>query len=117
MLDSVKVDRGKLLSTLQENRAKHVEEYETAVAQYRVEAEKALRKRALAIRDGETLKTGIDLPEPRSFEADYDRAIAMVDWSTEETIELDEQNFRAFVLDEWHWRGQFVGTTTIYNNR
>jgi NOL1/NOP2/fmu family ribosome biogenesis protein len=117
MLESVKVDKGKLMSTLQENRGKHVAEYTTAVEQYRVEAEKALRKRALAIRDGETLKTGIDLPEPKSFEADYDRAIAMVDWSTESVIELDEQDFRAFVLDEWNWRGQFAGTTSIYNNR
>ena len=118
MLDSVKVEKGKLLTTLQENRGKHVAEYDSAVEAYRKAAEKALRKRAIEIRDGETLcKEVDDLPEPRSFAADYDRAIAMVEWSTEETIELDEQDFRAFVLDEWNWRGQFAGTTSLYNAR
>lgn len=117
MLNQVKVERDRLLSTLQENRAKHVEEYTTAVEQYRVEAEKALRKRALEVRDGKTLKTAIDLPEPRSFEEEYDRAIAMVEWSTEPQIELDEQDFRAFVLDEWNWRGHFAATTSLYNHR
>jgi len=118
MLDTVKVDREKLLGTLQENKAKHVAEYDEAVEEYRKQAEKALRKRAIEIRDGETLKKEIDdLPAPTSFAKDYDRAIAMVEWSTEEQLELDEQAFRAWVLDEWNWRGQFAGTTSIYNGR
>ncbi len=117
MLDNVKVDRDKLLQTLQENKAKHVAEYDEAVEEYRKQAEKALRKRAIEIRDGETLRKEIDdLPAPLSFAKDYDRAIAMVEWSTEGVLELDEQAFRAWVLDEWNWRGQFAGTTSLYNN-
>lgn len=117
MLDTVKVDRGKLLTALQENKAKHVAEYDEAVTEYRAQAEKALRKRAIEIRDGATLKKEVeDLPAPLSFAKDYDRAIQMVSWSTDETIELDEQAFRAWVLDEWNWRGQFAGTTSIYNH-
>lgn len=118
MLQEVKVDREKLLGTLRENKAKHVAEYESAVEAYRDKAEKALRKRAIEIRDGKTLRKEVDdLPEPRSFVADYDRAIAMVEWSEEGQIVLEEQDFRAFVLDEWNWRGQFAGTTALYNAR
>ena len=116
MLETVKVDRDKLLTTLQENKAKHVDEYNDAIAEYRKQAEKALRKRAIEIRDGETLRKEIDdLPAPLSFVKDYDRAIAMVEWSTESELELDEHAFRAWVLDEWNWRSQFAGTTSVYN--
>lgn len=117
MLAEVKVDRAKLLETLKNNRGAHVDEYEEAVQQYRVEAEKALRKRAIEIRDEKTLRTSIDLPEPVSFSEEYDRAIAMVEWSEEEQITLDEQDFRSFVLDEWTWRGRFAAMTSTYNNR
>ena len=118
MLAEVRVDRAKLLETLKENKAKHVAEYDSAVEKYREAAEKALRKRAIEIRDGKTLRKEVeDLPEPRSFAGEYDRAIAMVDWSEDEQLSLDEQDFRAFVLDEWNWRGQFAAATSTYNNR
>jgi hypothetical protein len=118
MLDTVKVEKDRLLSTLEENKAKHVSEYDEAVTEYRAQAEKALRKRASEIRDGGTLRKEIDdLPAPLSFAKDYDRAIQMVSWSTETELELDEQAFRAWVLDEWNWRGQFAGTTSLYNAR
>ena len=118
MLDTVKVDRGKLLETLKENKARHVAEYDEAVVEYRKAAEKALRKRAIEIRDGETLKKEVDgLPAPLSFADDYDRAIAMTEWSESETLDLDEHTFRSWVLDEWNWRVQFAGTTSLYNAR
>ncbi len=117
MIDSVTVDRDDLLVTLKENKAKHVAEYDEAVTEYRAKAEKDLRKRAIAIRDGETLSTSFDLPEPRSFEGDYDRAIAMVEWSTPDTLDLDSDTFAAYVLDEWAWGRQFAAATSLYNRR
>ena len=118
MLDSVRVDRGKLLDTLKENKAKHAAEYRDAVEKYREAAEKALRKRAIEIRDGKTLRKEVDdLPEPKSFEDDYDRAISMVEWSAEDQLDLDERNFRAWVLDEWEWGRHFAAATSIYNAR
>lgn len=117
MLDKVPVDKGRLLEALEYNKGKHVAEYDEAIVEYRAQAEKALRKRASEIRDGATLKKEVDdLPAPLSFAKDYDRAIQMVTWHTEGTIELDEQAFRAWVLDEWNWRGQFAGTTSLYNH-
>ena len=117
MMNNIKVDKAKLLETLKENRAKHLAEYTEAVDGYREQAEKALRKRAIEIRDKKTLHTVIDdLPIPRSYVTDYDRAISMVDWSEDSVIELDPSDFASFVLDEWGWRGQFVGTTSMYNS-
>lgn len=116
MLANVKVDPNKLLDTLRENRAKHQTEYDTAVAAYREKAEKALRKRALDVRDGKTLSVQItNLPEPKSFADDYDRAIEMILWSKDDEIVLTERDFRAFVLDEWEWNHAFLAATSIYN--
>lgn len=117
MLNEVKVDKTKLLSTLEANKAKHVAEYSDAVDVYRKDAEKALRKRASEVRDGETLSLSIDLPQPQTFGAEYDRAIAMVEWSEDEFITLDDSDFRAFVLDEWQWGRQFQASTQAYNRR
>lgn len=117
MLGSVKVQKAKLLKALKDNKKKHDADYASGVASYREEAEKALRKRAIEVRDGKTMSTRFDLPEPRTYSAEYDRAIAMVEWSTEEVLDLDEGDFRAFVLDEWDWKNAFVGSTQVYNNR
>lgn len=117
MLETISVAKPKLLKTLKENKAKHVGEYDDAVAVYREKAEKALRKQAIAIRDGVTLAQHVDnLPIPKSFEKEYDHAIAMVEWETRPEIELDESSFKSFILDEWHWHGQFVGSTAAYNS-
>lgn len=115
MLEQVKVEKAKLLETLQANRDKHVEAYNSAVANYRAEAVQALLRRVDELQGFKTLKLHFNLPEPRSFEEDYDRAIAMVEWSTEDEIILSEYDFRAFVLDQWNWREQFTTSTMHYN--
>lgn len=114
MMQSVSVDKDRLLSTLRANREKHVSEYNEAVKIYREEACRALRRRANEIKAEETLSHRIDLVEPQTFAEDYDRAIAMAEWSVEETIDLDESEFRSYVLDEWAWRRAFAANTSSY---
>lgn len=118
MLENVKVDKDRLLATLEENREAHIEEYNTAVAVFREEAVKALRALAkeVAKEDGE-LKTNVEMPIPVSYEKEYDNAIAMVEWSQDDEITLEAHDFKAFVLDEWGWRGHFAAATSHYNAR
>jgi hypothetical protein len=56
----------------------------------------------------------IGLIEPMDQTRDYDRVISMLEMSTEEEIELNHSDFAAYVLDDWAWKRQWVGTNAAY---
>lgn len=111
---TVKVNRDKLLDTLQKNREKHVAIFNEARDNYRIVVVSTLRKRASEIEAGEKIDTYFNLPVPTSYEKDYARAIQMVTWAENDTIELDEEDFQNYVNDEWHWKQSFASTTSNY---
>jgi len=46
--------------------------------------------------------------------ATYDRLIKMLEYTTEETIDLDENQYSQFVEDEWHWSAQTRAINSAY---
>lgn len=55
--------------------------------------------------------------EPVSYEENYDRVIAMLEWSTDETIDLDQNEFEQYVRDNWLWKQAFNITASLYNSK
>ncbi len=47
---------------------------------------------------------------PRSYEREYDRALAMLELSLTDPVELSEDDFSRFILDEWEWKDDFLET-------
>jgi hypothetical protein len=39
----------------------------------------------------------------------------MLEWDQREKIELDQMDFRAYVLDKWHWERSFAANTMSYS--
>jgi hypothetical protein len=56
----------------------------------------------------------IDLEKPESYEADYNRALRMLELDIADTVEMDEGTFRNLVEDEWGWSRNFGATTAHY---
>lgn len=54
------------------------------------------------------------LTTPEDHTKDYDRAIQMVEWSIEDTIELDTRQFQQLVMDEWEWKERFDTQIAAY---
>lgn len=110
----VTVEKDKLLAALRDNREQHECEYDEARAKYRQEAIKAMEKNLVHAREGGKVETYIRLPEPQSFVASYDKAIAMVEWQVGDTVELSQSQFQQYVLGEWEWKAEFAATTGTY---
>jgi hypothetical protein len=52
---------------------------------------------------GRSISRSINLAEPVDHTADYDRILAMLEMSVDDTIMLDAQEFNQYVLDNWEW--------------
>jgi hypothetical protein len=115
-MHSVAVEKSKLLETLLANRDKHVADLEEAMSGWRLKAIGALRRRADKLADGEDVDLEFKLPKPENHVEDYDRAIANLEWSIHDTVELSQQDFDQFVRDRWSWSQRFSTLSATYNN-
>jgi hypothetical protein len=102
-MESINMKKAELLKKVQENRTKHVEEYDETVQAYREACHTELGK---AIR--------FNLPCPHNHVEDYDQVISMLEMSVDEIIEVTAEVFACYVLDRWEWKMEFEATRTMY---
>lgn len=116
-MPAVRVSRTALLAKLRENLQKHEAEFKEADAGFRAALAKRLQAMLKAARSAAAAKDcdmHVGLPVPNSFAEDYQTAIQMLDMAQDAEIELNQQQFRCFVMDEWDWKEQFANTSSIY---
>lgn len=109
-----------LILKLEANRKKHVAEYNEAVIGYREKIGEALKEATKKFNRDNTIfdkSFVVTLPAPTSYEKEYSTIIEMLKFCTDDTINLDRSNFQNFILDEWHWKGAFTQTLSLYNNK
>ncbi len=46
---------------------------------------------------------------------DYDRVISMLKMDLTDTVELSESDYSQYVLDDWQWKRQFLGSNRAYS--
>jgi hypothetical protein len=111
----VRVSKPDLLAKLEANRAGHRAIFEEALEGYRTKAIELFSAEVEKIRSGQKFRSFVSLTEPEDHTADYDAAIGMLQLSLDDAVELDEQSYRSFVLDEWDWKRQFLATNRSYS--
>lgn len=136
-MQDVQINRQDLLAVLKDNRAKHKAEYEEAHAKWEEKAldrltkwlkttEKELDKVSKKIAKGKVLTQPLHevdkyplakLPEPQSYEKDYNNAIAQVEMDSRDEITLDINTFRQWVQDEWAWAHETRLLNASYTGR
>lgn len=112
-MKTVKINRERLLAQLKLNRETHIAEYKEAHELYLAEAVEGLKKMLKDAKAGK-VQHHLHLEIPQSYEASYDRAIAMLEWSTDETVELDHSEFESYVRDNWNWKQNFTALAASY---
>jgi hypothetical protein len=116
-MDTVNIKRTQLLDTVMANRKAHVEEHAEAAANYRKTVQAELAKRLADVEAGKDINLNFHgLPAPVSQVKEYDRAIRMLEMSTDDIILLQQHDFNQLVMDEWQWSGGFKAITSVYNN-
>lgn len=114
---SVKINKFNLLNIVNENKLKHIDNYNESVEDYKILALKIAKDNLSLAKSGEIDKiTKIKVlpPAPVSHEKDYDKALRMLDLSVDTEIEIEEDIFNQLVLDEWGWKTQFISHSTLY---
>jgi hypothetical protein len=141
---TVEVNRLQLLQTLQENKQKHVKDYQEALVGYKASllqqiesafesAKQTVQSRyekmkssaeALSSED-DILKQNdyiifvdrvcIEMKVPKSYEKEYEAAIDIAYWDVRDTLELTNAEFTCFVRDKWDWKSDFDTVTKMYS--
>lgn len=111
---TIQVSKAELMRALKENRDKHGAAFEKAKAGYikltRRELEAGLEK----LDRGEMIHRILTNMPPEDHTSDYDDAIDMMTWSTDNVIELTQQQFKQYVKDDWGWKDTWVTSNTQY---
>jgi hypothetical protein len=96
---TMNVSKADLIAKIKENKKKHIAEYNQAVEDYKIEAEKQLKAQMEALANG-SLKIQIQLVTPVNQEVEYDKLITMFEWEINDVVELSQGEFNEYVLDE-----------------
>ena len=105
----------KLLITLKENRKKHLKNYRIAVKLFKSQCLSLLESRVSSLKEDQidiNYLLHFDLPVPISYVQAYDEVIKMLEFSEQQEVEIDSNQYRAWVEDQWDWSNSF-GTSTL----
>lgn len=110
---TVRIEKSKLQSAINENLITHLSEFDTAMEDYRKVATDDLKDAIKDIKNGEIV-SHLNFDVPENHKEDYDRTLTMLGMSEDTIIELTEQEFNQYVMDDWNWKHQFMTTTANY---
>lgn len=113
-LSTVLVDKSDILIAIKENRENHRTKFEEAMNGYKERAIELLEEHIQRIRDNAPEQVIVSLPLPEDHTEDYDRVISQLEYSMDERLELNEQEFNQYVRDQWGWQTTFAQTYAMY---
>lgn len=111
---TITVSKDALLAALKENRAKHGEAFKKAKEGYIKVTTQQLEDYVRRLADGDLLEHRFINAPPEDHTGDYDDAIDMMEWSTDDAIELSQSQFVQYVKDDWGWKNSWVASNTMY---
>ncbi len=112
---NVKDKKAEVLEILRNNREHHRKIFLEALEGYKNQAVELLEKHIKAIKAGRVARVRVQIPEPEDYTREYDRAIKMLEMSVDDIVELDEDTFAQFVMDDWDWKRQFLKSNAPYS--
>lgn len=112
---SVTVQKSELREIIEQNRSEHEAIFQEAVEGYRTQVVKLLEEHIERIRKGSLERVQVVLPEPVNHLKDYDRVLRMLEMEIGDEVEIDEDSFGAYVMDDWHWKEQFLISNRGYS--
>jgi len=114
-LDTVRINKAKLIEVIEYNKANHLKEYKEAKEGYAEEFTRQLNEKLEMLNEGEIPSVYFEnLPKPESHVGEYETALSMLSYSVDEEIELSADAFRNYVLDDWGWKHSFSTTLSNY---
>lgn len=110
---TIKVKKSELIETLKRHKENHIIEYDKAVKAYKLETLEQLKK-LLENAENDKLNLKLNLTEPINNIKNYDKIISMFEWEVEDFVELDQDEFKEYVLDENRFTEQAKISNVLY---
>lgn len=114
-MEKITVAKNELLAKLEENRADHRRIFEEALEGFRAKVIRELDKLTAKVKAGDRGTVQYIARAPEDHTRDYDRVIAMLKMSMDDFIQLSEEDFCAYVQDDWGWQSHFL--SNVYGSR
>jgi hypothetical protein len=114
-MSMVTVKRDDLVAKLKTNRDGHRAIFEEALTGYKDKVVAELERHLQEVRAGKVRVIAVSLPEPSDHTRDYDRIISMCEMSVDEELELTQDEFASYVMDDWQWKRQFLSSNAGYS--
>ena len=115
----ITVKRAALLTKLAENKKEHEKLYNEAVVGYRVAVKNKLSAELDRVSSSKDWleNLGISMVKPTSYLKEFDRAIAMFTMEVNDEVELSEEDFSQYVMNEWDWMRNWVVSNAGYSGQ
>jgi hypothetical protein len=110
------INKEQLLAVVTKNMNGHRDLFLKAVDGYQIEAIKMLKEHISAIKADKLYPIMINLPVPEDHTKDYERVVKMIEMDKRNDIELTEQEFKMYVMDDWNWKDQWTTSNFAYLN-
>jgi hypothetical protein len=110
---TITVKKSQLIEKLKANKTNHIKEFNDAVVAYKEEALRQLNEQIKIVQEG-GLTAKLNLITPINNAEEYDKVIAMFDWEINEDVELEQDEFNQFVLDEFDFAQTAKFANTAY---
>ena len=127
----VTVNKLELLKKLEANLKLHATEYEEAVAEYKVAAKSVLKEKKLKLSaEFKQLDTSLEkepvqlvfkeglifeLEPPVSYVSSYEEVIELFKWETKDEVELDSNEVKRYIRNQWEWTAIFASSKSGYS--
>ncbi len=109
------VDLDKLLVTLRGNLERHSKIVQEARDGYIEQAKEAVGRKLEELRQGKVVALAFSLSPPQDYSEVYRTTIKMLEWSTDRNVELQADEFRQLVEDQWDWSDSFIHSNAGYS--
>lgn len=115
---TTKVGVGDLITKLRANRSKHEEQHVIAMKAWRKKVSEVADASVKMADEGSLKKLPKDwnkvMDIPITYLKEYDNAILMLEASTDQELELTQEQFNCLYLDQWGWKDEWLYTNQSY---
>ena len=113
-MNTITINKNVLLPILIENKRKHDDIYNAAVSGYWQTAETVLTDKLEKVKNKEQIDSYLGLNYPVTYENDYNRAIQMLQLTSDDKVDLDFVQFDSYVRNQWTWKSSFLNSNSTY---
>ena len=112
-MNGTKVKKDELLAIMRTNRDAHWAVFEKALLACREDILATLDRELQRAREGHPIRVSYHFPRPEDHPPDYDRVIRMLEMSVQQVIDLDEEDFARYVMDDWEWKRMWAANAYV----